>query len=61
MQAFELRNMSNSSVVLRTKEAVHQEYHISDEMRKDLEDVREGRNLIGPFDNLDDLWKELGI
>ena len=61
MQAVKLSGTNKNPVVLRSKELRRGNYRLSDEMKEDLNDVREGRNLIGPFDNLDDLWRELGV
>ena len=60
MQVIEL-NESKPISVFKKPFVKDSEYRMSDEMKKDLENWKAGRDLIGPFDNLDDLWKKLGI
>ena len=37
------------------------DFPLSDEVKQDLQDIIDGKDLIGAFHNLDDLFKSLGI
>ena len=56
-----VKRFNANSKILRLSSHREKEYKISDELRKDLADIKAGRDLIGPFNNLSDLWRELEI
>lgn len=38
-----------------------EDFSFSDEVKQDLQDILDGKDLIGPFHNTEDLFKSLGI
>ena len=61
MQPIRFKSGKNKNFFQSLRKSHNSKQHIHDELKKDLEDVRAGKNLVGPFNNLDDLWKDLGI
>ncbi|WP_169940144.1 hypothetical protein [Campylobacter sp. RM15925] len=56
---YEMLNVIKALLAFNKDIKLYEEYEPNEETLKAIKDIEEGKNLIGPFNNLDDLMKAL--
>lgn len=56
---YEMLNVIKALLAFNKDIKLYEEYEPNEETLKAIKDIEEGKNLIGPFNNIDDLMKAL--
>lgn len=56
---YEMLNVIKALLAFNKDIKLYEEYEPNEETLKAIKDIEEGKNLIGPFNNVDDLMKAL--
>lgn len=56
---YEMLNVIKALLAFNKDIKLYEEYEPNEETLKAIKDIEEGKNLIGPFNNIDDFMKAL--